>query len=526
MRSCWLLFISLVVIYADPNLVQTSNGPVLGYEQNGVRVWKGIPFASPPVGQNRFRPPQPANTWTQPLICHYEGNVCPQFDLDGLVMLGDEDCLNLDVWVPANATPSSNLPVLVWIYGGAWVLGDKFEFGLYDGTNKVNYGNYIHVAGNYRVGPVGFLGLNELLSESGTTGNYGLQDQTAVLQWVQKNIRAFGGDPTRVTINGESAGAFSVCWHLVNEASKGLFQAAILESGQCDVPFWWPTMSASNDWGHNYAGLIGCNSTGDVLTCLRNLPIKTIMGPSFLTTAPPNAPLLYPVFDWGATIDGTSVGLKGVPLDLIKQGKFNKVPVVIGTNQDEGDIFVALSPFIVPGAWLPFDQYRLNLVLEHFFGSNQTLIQQILTFYDQLPSYESMMSAAITDSQFVCPTRRLVRALSAQSVPAYLYRFTYNPGWADTGILGDYHTVELDFVFGNAWPPVVHSFNQADIAMSQTMMDYWISTIFNGNPNTNVPLKWPVYDNTYPILRFDQPLMVEYDFAADVCNFWDSVPNV
>jgi para-nitrobenzyl esterase len=237
----------------DPNVVQTTDGPVRGYTEGGMRIWSAIPYAAPPVGNNRFKPPQPVTPWTEVKDCYYEGNICPQIDIDGIQLLGEEDCLYLDIYAP-ETLPAKPLPVMVWIYGGGWTLGDKYEFGLYNPTSWIQKQPHIHVAMNYRLAVFGFLALDELMKESGTTGNYGLQDQSAVLIWVQKNIKGFGGDPNSVTIFGESAGGFSVCWHLVNPMSAGLFHAAIMESGTCDSKSFFVDLPTAEQFSTDYAG--------------------------------------------------------------------------------------------------------------------------------------------------------------------------------------------------------------------------------------------------------------------------------
>merc|ERR1719313_3049078 len=222
-------------------VVNTDKGPVEGIrrfvfpENEHVDKFLGIPYAEPPVGDLRFRAPQPVNRSWGPSPRHAKTTPapCPQFHLAGKILLGKEDCLYTEVFTPSKRAANASLPVLVWIYGGAFILGDSEEFTIYDGQHLALRHDIVVVTFNYRLSGLGFFALPELQQEDpdGSVGNQALQDQQAALQWVQRNIAQFGGDPNRVTIAGESAGGFSVHWHLVSPRSKGLFHAAISQSG-------------------------------------------------------------------------------------------------------------------------------------------------------------------------------------------------------------------------------------------------------------------------------------------------------
>jgi len=216
---------------------ETEHGVVEGSTNwaGTVESFQGIPFADPPVGENRFRPPQPFSQPWAPKIRQAKklGPICAQMDLAGDHYSGSEDCLYLNVYRPQGVNNQSQIPVMIYIYGGGFVMGDSRHLAsgmidIYNPTNIVEKHGHVFVSMNYRLGGFGFWALPELAAEqkSGTTGNYGLIDQRAAMQWVQRNIQAFGGDPNKVTIQGESAGAFSVTWHLVSPGSKGLFHGA------------------------------------------------------------------------------------------------------------------------------------------------------------------------------------------------------------------------------------------------------------------------------------------------------------
>ena len=213
--------------------IRTKTGPITGDEHDGIRSFEGVPFAAPPVGERRWKPPQPVAPWTEPRACVEFGPACPQNgkDLYGPVGETNEDCLYLNVWTPAKST-NAKLPVMFWIHGGGFMFGSGGK-ACYDGAELAKRGDVVVVTCNYRLGPFGFLAHPALTAESPNhaSGNYGLMDQIAALQWVQHNIAAFGGDPGCVTIFGQSAGGVSVCALLASPLANNLFHRAIVQSG-------------------------------------------------------------------------------------------------------------------------------------------------------------------------------------------------------------------------------------------------------------------------------------------------------
>jgi len=338
------------------SIVETTYGPVLGVEEyatdtnHPIHVWRSVPYAAPPLGSLRFRSPVPPAPWAPEILPCFIPSMCPQGEqfIEGEV-IGSEDCLYLDIYTPANYSTTSKLPGMVWIYGGGWVLGDPWELGLYDATNRVDMRNYVHVGINYRLATLGFLSLEGLRQENSyrSTGNYGLQDQQLALKFIRENIAAFGGDPARVTLFGEGTGGDSVCWHLVSPGSQGLFHSVIMQSGNCDTSSNYYGVAQAVEFGKSYARLVGCVSSDDkqLVACMRNLPTTQLLsGWSGMPSNAPFVPRLWPVMPWGPAIDGTPVGLLDLPLTLIKAGKFNRVPVIVGTNENEGNIFIPLIP--------------------------------------------------------------------------------------------------------------------------------------------------------------------------------------
>ncbi len=321
-------------------IVTTDSGPVEGLVTTAMTEFLGIPFAAPPTGDLRWQPPQPPTPWTTPRDATVFGNHCPQaFSPFGLET-DTEDCLVLNVYVPVHrgfpADARRHRPVMVWIHGGAFSVG---ESDVYDPARLVAQDVTV-VTINYRLGALGFLAHPALTAESpdGISGNYGLLDQQAALRWVQRNIASFGGSPHRVTIFGESAGGFSVHAHLASPLAAGLFQRAIVESGAF---FTQPTLAAAEPTGTAFAIAVGCSD--QTAACLRAAPVDQILA------------------NWGTGLSSTTPVIDGVVLpqplrNAFARGEFNRVPIIEGSNQDEFRLFVALLYDLV-SAPLTADQY-------------------------------------------------------------------------------------------------------------------------------------------------------------------------
>ena len=553
--------------------VSTTNGMVEGYESDDVLIFHSIPFAQPPVGRLRFRPPiYPAAPWSGVKNVKNQPSICPQLKVTSLFHMGKEDCLNLHVYVPKihpKIHSKDPLPVLFYIFGGGYALGDGYQDGLYKGSNLAKATNSIVVAVNYRVGPFGFLSHDVLQREdqNGSTGNMGVRDQQAGLKWVRDNIAAFNGDPQRVTIFGESAGGFSVCWHLVSRGSRGLFHQAILESGSCDAQQFFRTAEKQNQFGDEYAASIGCNATtlnNDTafLNCLRNLETKDIMN-GVLSWFNPNWPLkhnsfandpmlnvlgtglpgLAPVMPWGPVIDGSETGLKDMPLTILQNGQGNYVPTIWGSNKDEGSIFVPLVSLIVHGGSFPLDANSITLTLLHFFDQNQTMVNEVLALYplgDYTNSQDSRAAAILRDCFFSCSMRRGARAMNANNVKAWLYHFEFpmkfNPFY---NLLGNFHASELGLVF-NTW--VLPTTSSKD--MSATFQRYWGNLANHGDVNiddVNIDdgdemkkkynegyegvaskIFWPWHNETGDWnIVMDVPANQQQGLYREKCDYWD-----
>ena len=582
-----------VLCCASSDVVQTVYGGVEGYTAYGVNHYLGIPFAAPPVGPLRFRQPQPPEPWKDTRHAFLSGSPCPQV-LDGQLWIGREDCLYLNVYSPANASTSGPLPVLVWLYGGAFVFGDGYEFGLYSATQLVStHRSYIVVTLNYRLAALGFLALDSLRANSthNSSGNLGIWDQLAALQWVQANIAAFGGDPSQVTIVGESAGAMSVCIHMASRLSRGLFSAAVMESGTCDSETFYVPFEANVQWSVLFANAVGCSGadSAELLDCLQRVPVdKLVLTASVNSSTPPvpqprlrlaaaalptsaasasyvdlrglpntletvrrlyshdiplsslavsngstppvPLPVLYPTIPWTPTLDGAL--LLDTPLASIRSGDWARVPLVIGTNKDEGTLFLSQLYSILPGQLHdPLVDSDLPLILYHVFNDS-SVVDAVLAAYplSAYPSVNNLTAVILRDYVFACPSRRVAAAASSanSSGAVWLYEFEYVGDWVEDASLGVYHSSELEFVFDNAWPPLVHSFSKRDQRMADAFGAYWANLVVHGDVNEGetVERHWPAWtSDEQRSVRLDVPVQADSRLHADTCDFWDSLAD-
>lgn len=533
-RAVVLLWAGLMCVHAIDLDVTTEYGRIHGKDEidPGVSAFYGIPFASPPVNSLRFSSPIPPTPWSNTRDCTHDEyyHICPQFHITKKIFIGSEDCLYMNIYVPKTAPPPGGFPVMFWIYGGGFTIGDGYEFGFYRGKYLAATRDVIVVEHNYRLSALGLLALPELATESAfnSTGNYALQDQQEALAFVYRNIAQFSGNPKKIAIFGESAGAFSVCWHLVSPISAQYFSAAIMESGTCSAPEFFFSKPRAFLFGYEYAAGLGCNSTGQsVLECLRGKKVTELLNNSDWPDAGSHViPPLAPVMPFGPAIDGSPHGLLARPLDLLQAGQFARVPVLLGSNLNEGSIFITAVGKIVKGVKLPLDDLGFNLTMRHFF--NETTSDQIYSFYPLQPYKTNDARAAIIlrDFFFTCSARRAARAVSSHGLPVFLYQFTQKlDNWPDYVLLGDYHSIELPFVFDHQWPPVVHFFGPNEQKLSNTMTLYWTNMAKYGTPNGKLDgeLEWPAYSAGSDLnMVLEHPARTNVHLDAAQCDFWDA----
>ncbi len=502
---------------SDP-VVLLDSGAVRGLIDGNVRVFHGIPYAAPPVGSNRWKPPIPVTPWQETFDATEPGERCPQADPMFGMATGREDCLTLTVWSPYPLPPEP-LPVLVWIHGGAYLLGTGHD-DQYDGYQLAGANQMILVSMNYRLGALGFLAHPALSNEPAgqpTSGNYGMLDQQFALRWVQENIAAFGGDPHNITLFGHSAGAMSIMGHLLSGQSTGLFHRAILQSGVLTSKMLEP-LSAAEQRGLQWAEALGCPDSVQVLSCLRQLPADRLITSLAATTEPGG--VFYQGEDdvnrWGPNLDGAFLPLSAA--DALVSGQFDKVPLIIGTVADEGTIF----HHYVIGAIEVVDEIEYREALGRYF---QHHVDAIIDRYapDDFASANEALIEVTTDAFFVCPTRRMARAFSSAGVEKFLYTFERPPETPMFAELEVYHSAELMFVFGNDGS--LGRIGQAGQELARSMGARWSRFALTGTPDDPLStLSWPAYDATTDLhLTFDLPLSTGSGHKKERCDFWDGI---
>jgi len=457
----------------DPTVVKTDAGYISGLQENGLRVYLGIPFAAPPTGDLRWRPPAPVQPWygiKETMV--FSANP-PQPPSGPSVRPMSEDCLYLNVWTPAK-TADEKLPVMVFFYGGAFTQVAPLDtIALYNGTPLAQKG-VILVTTNYRLGALGFLAHPDLDNESANnvSGNYGILDQVAALQWVQRNIGAFGGDPTRVTIFGQSAGGESVLIHLVSPQSKGLYSQALVESG----PFWahGPTIdnvhskADAEQIGQDFAESLGYSGP-DAIRQMRKVSAMDIVNAS-----------PWPATSWERThtlkfeptIDGWL--LPDSVNTLFALHRENPVPFIIGTNANDGTTLSADANMNVP-EYIAF--------LRDYFGADA---EDVFAQYPANSTDEVQLRLAqiMTRYDFADAAKFAAGSMGDLEQNAYLYRYSYVlPGQNN----GAFHGSETLLLFG------LTNELKANPVVADNLVDLWTRFAKTGDPNGGMKVTWPQY---------------------------------
>jgi para-nitrobenzyl esterase len=507
---------------AAGTVVQTSTGPVCGIVINGVTEWLGIPYAAPPVGSLRWAPPQPHAPWTATLAATAFGNICtqPAIGKSG-PNAGSEDCLFVNVWAPSGA---SGLPVMAHIHGGGFFKGS----GNGDNTLLANTGNEVIVSMNYRLNIFGFLAHSSLGANS---GDYGLQDQQAALQWVHQNIAAFGGDPHNVTIFGESAGGSSVCDQIASPTAAGLFHKAISTSGEYNTLFGvgeaprpggsedlevqdckskLPTLSEAESIGAEFAGAVGCGSAADVAACLRAVPAQTVSDVSSI----PGSGYQFGAYGTVApTLNGKTLTM--TLRQALTTGHVNRVPVIAGVDRDEN-----LVGFPVTAA-------DYTALVEAQYGRHAA---DVLARYP-LVRFNSPFVAWRTvaaDSDTVCSALRTAEELS-RWMPVFAYEIDFGDvSSASTGeSMGASHVGQWNLT------PVAGLDVNRQVLQNQELA-YVTTLARSGDPTADGTPIWPQFksDMDEDAPRMVMSLSVGADSQATLvaqirhahhCAFWDGL---
>lgn len=482
----------LTVMMRDKTLVETVAGPIRGIADGGVTTWKGVRYAAPAVGELRWRAPQPVEPWTNVVDATHFGLVCPQpVDPRIPIDLGapqGEDCLTLNVWASSDISAGDRKPVMVWVHGGAYILGSASQ-PLYDGKMMAASGEVIVVTVNYRLGALGFLDLSEFDSPRRRfDSNLGLRDVLAALHWVGDNIAAFGGDPDRVTLFGESAGAGIITTLLTSPAAEGLFAAAIAQSSPATSVY---DISRARRITRKVLDRVGL--TESQLHRLPDVPVEEIVAAS--TAVFYETPVRNPgTLAFAPNVDGDLV--PDYPVKLAREGRSHPVPLIIGTNKHEAALFKWMkSPL------MPITPQAISAMFTEIAAEQPNL---------QLPSHDQMGAAyaglrgkargmgLARDLGFRMPSVWLAEGHS-QVAPVYLYRFDFaTPMLRLLGIAAA-HATELPFVWGNLVssrkdPTFKLGGMKTGKAVSDRVRTRWVNFATQGKP-VGLPGEpdWPRY---------------------------------
>jgi len=502
--------------------VETAAGEVCGTQvqadaaSRSVDVFRGVPYGESTAGANRWQPPLPKAAWQGIRPALEFGDICPQEVPSYPSSPPSEDCLSLNVWRPAGADPDSTLPVMVFIHGGGFESGSG-SIPLYSGAYLSASQGVIVVTINYRLGAMGFLA-----GYGGLSGNYGLLDQQLALQWVQDNIAGFGGDPRTVLLFGESAGAMSTGLHMLSiPSSAGLFSAALMESNPLGLPY--KSLRVAAEFGNALAQVVGCADGG--LDCLRALPAQQIADaqddPSI--TAEGLLQGFSGFLLWAPALDGTLITEQ--PVTAAAQGL--PLPTIIGTNRNEGTLFV--YPLLEALHLLPLSSDAYAALVGKFFGTSY--VSSILAAYppnaqDNAP----VVSQLASDYLFFCSTRSLA-ASGGGPVHAYFFSqlTTFNlwdlyPPLVPQCNGQVCHGDELPYVFHSA-TDILQSFTPAEDALSQAIADYWGAfsrPAHDPNPPGSSRPQWAAFGAARNYLVLDTPISGAVD-PPHHCDLWDQV---
>lgn len=512
------LSLSLSPAHADSlfcfNVIGTPQGSVRGIEAEtpGVCAWLGIPYAAAPVGEKRWRRPEKTPSWTETLKADHYGSECVQFGVFGkgknAKPRGNEDCLYLNIWRPEK---SGVFPVMVWIHGGSLMSGSGSSI-LYAGDVLAAKEDVVVVTINYRLGVFGFLAHEDFQKEDpdNSVGGYGMMDQIAALAWVRDNIAAFGGDPKNVTIFGESAGGWSVCNLMASPAAAGLFQRAIQESGGCNRTL---TLKQGFAEGRELASSLGCSGPG-AAGCLRSKTAEEVMAAAPWDSLGMTSP-------FKPHEDGYL--LKKMPIDHLRDGDYNHVPFLAGSNRDEYKVLLLARPEVRKMDEKAYEERVKNE--KGKFAAEFLAAYPARAFGSPGEAYVTMEG----DRNPGCGAHDAVDAISSHQREVYYYRFDFDdvPLGQSTGA---FHALEIPFVFGTYDRGVIKNILGAksiELAapVSAAMMGYWTNFAKSGNPNGRDLPEWPAYDaNSRLRMVFDSDALKvirqpEEQFKR--CELWD-----
>jgi para-nitrobenzyl esterase len=528
--------------HASEPIVHTQYGDVRGVSEGQVESFKNLPFAAPPVGELRWMPPEEPEKWEGIRDASHFSSKCPQTEYKPrFVFFGNEDCLYLNVFKPSGAR---DLPVIVFIHGGSLIKESASRtspnaVALYDGSRLAEGAQVVVVTLNYRLGPLGFLSHKKLSAASlyGGSGNYGFMDQIKALKWVQHNIAAFGGDPKNVTLFGQSAGGTSVWVHISSPLSKGLFHRAIVDSGAKSEAK--PLRDEGERQGAEREGdklsrLLHCSSpTTEELACLRSRPVTDIFNVNVL-------PASVNFGEYGAVVD--NFVLTDSPIAIMRSGKHNHVPIIQGNNEEEESEFKDGVSTQINGVSTQIGDettFAKAISERRFTDFPGASLPDLIDLYrprrddglldPDADAFRKAFNAIYADQRYICPSRRVLRALSKSQPEFFVGRFFYTHTYSDNvnfAYYGASHGFELPFIFdtlrGMEFLPTA---DEADLV--KVFQHTWGVFAKTGVPTLSAPLpSWKRYDTDEDnYLIFDTKISTDRHLRKMQCDYWDKLPS-
>jgi len=498
-------------------IVDTTSGKVQGYEKRGVLQFRGIPYAAPPVGDRRWRAPEAPEPWAGTLDATAFGPVVPQnasmfhqaMGAD-VAPMDESACLNLNVWTPA--ADGAERPVMVWFHGGAYVMGDG-RTPFYDGVHLVRDRDVVVVTCNYRIGLLGYLHLGDIDPDFAGSGNAGLSDQVAVLEWVRDNIAGFGGDAGNVTVFGESAGAFSIGTLLGTPAASGLFHKAILQSGACEHVH---EADVATDTAHEVLAELGIPQSR--ASELRSVGVDRLL----------EAQSVVMSRRWGGTGAGVKIPFQPVvdgvvlpehPLDAVRKGSVAGVPIIAGCTREEMKLFVAFDPEVSQ-----LDEQALHEKAVQALGRD--VIAAVDAFRAELGdmALPDLWQELLTSRVFRLPCLHLLEAQQAHQPATFAYEFAWRSRAWD-GMLGASHAMDIPFTFDNLDAPgasiLVGEVDDDMRTLATACGDAWTSFARNGRPEADGLPDWPAWTpGEAPTMILDTPPSLADDPWAFTREVW------
>jgi para-nitrobenzyl esterase len=502
-------------------IVTITSGKIEGTYKDGLYIFRGVPYASPPVGRRRWLTPEPAEPWSGVRPAQRFATIAPQNPMEVQIIAPrepepqDEDCLYLNIWTPG--LDDARRPVMVWIHGGAFINGSGSSLA-YNGRTLSTRGNAVIVTINYRLGALGFLNLNEVTSgKIPATGNEGLLDQAFALAWVRDNIATFGGDPKNVTIFGESAGGMSVGTLLAMPAARGLFHRAICQSGAAHSV---NSMERAVRITKALLDILGI-SPGDT-DGLRSLTVERLLDA--------HKELAARALDWKSGLGGLPLQpvvdgkvLPQLPISAIASGSADNIPILVGTTLEEAKLFNVMDQNISK-----MDEARLLRRCQRLIPTVDAagLIETYRKARDKRgmsTTPAELLMAMQTDKAFRIPAVRLAESHSRRHQPTYAYLFTWKSP-AMGGILGACHALELGFLFGTLEPNFSGSGPKAE-TLARNIQDAWLAFARTGDPSCQSLGKWPQYSANRETMFLDAECQLVKDPLAEERRAWESIPD-